>query len=132
MFKSMTPTFSTSMWINFSCLDRINAQKLNSCRAYSPRSAFYKATDFYDTFNMEGSIIAMTDPHQHKIRRNMLNPLFSARSIDSISSRTTLLVQRALEIAITHAETGKAINIQQLFRRIAVSFPWGFILLDAF
>lgn len=68
----------------------------------------------------------MTDPQKHKVRRNLLNPLFSARSIDSISSRTTRRVQRGLEIAIANAEAGKAINIQQLFRRITVSVSWSF------
>lgn len=63
----------------------------------------------------------MRDPHKHKIRRNMLNPLFSARSIDGVSSRTTRTVQRALEIVVTDTQAGKVINIHQLFQRIMVS-----------
>ena len=62
----------------------------------------------------------MTDPHKHKIRRNLLNPLFTARSIDSTSLQTTRTVQRAMETAIADTQAGKTINIQQLFRRIMV------------
>lgn len=67
----------------------------------------------------------LTDPHKHKIRRNMLNPLFSSQSVDSMSSRTTRIVERALKIALSDAEAGKETNIQQLFRRITVGVSEG-------
>lgn len=85
---------------------------------FSPRSEFYKAPELYDNVGLPGSLITMTDPHKHKIRRNVLNPLFSARSIDSISSRTTRTVERALETIVDDTQAGKAINIELLFRRI--------------
>ncbi|MCJ1465275.1 hypothetical protein MMC07_003891 [Pseudocyphellaria aurata] len=87
---------------------------------FSPRSEFYKAPEFYDGVGVPGSIIMLRDPHKHRIRRNMLNPLFSSRSIDSMSLRTSRTVQRALRIALSDFEAGKETNIQQLFRRITL------------
>lgn len=106
---------------SFRLLHRIGSQKLKSRSVFSPRSEFYKASYYYDSFGVPGSIVMITDPHKHKIRRNMLNPLFSARSTDTMSSRSTRIVQRALEIVVTDSEADRAINIRELFRRITVS-----------
>lgn len=84
---------------------------------FGSQSEFYKAEE-YDNTGLSGGLLTMRDPHKHKIRRNMLNPLFSARSIDGVSSRTTRTVQRALEIVVTDTQAGKVINIHQLFQRI--------------
>lgn len=104
-------------------------KELKSRRVFSPRSEFYKAPELYDNVGLPGSLITMTDPHKHKIRRNVLNPLFSARSIDSISSRTTRTVERALETIVDDTQAGKAINIELLFRRIMVSTSCSFSFL---
>lgn len=117
-----------SMWIYFVFLFRIVSirMELKLRRVFSPRSEFYKAPDFYDNLGLPGSLITMRNPHKHKIRRNVLNPLFSAQSIDSMSSRTIRTVQRALETVVDDTQAGKAINIELLFRRIMVSTSWSF------
>lgn len=106
--------------LSLSCIVSVR-KKLSPHRVFSSRSEFYKAPYLYDGFGAPGSILSMTDPHVHKIRRNLLNPLFSARATEGFSLRTTRRVQRALEIAVADAQAGKPINIEQLFRGIMVS-----------
>lgn len=108
----------------FCSMSVLNALKLP--RVFRPRSEFYKPSEYYDTVGVPGSLVTLTDPHRHQIRRNMPNPLFPARSIDGMSSRTTRTVQRALEIVVADTQAGKVIDLEQLFSRVMVSIFWSF------
>ena len=44
---------------------------------YSQSKPFLKYAPFYDGFNTPHTVFAETDPHLHKERRRMLNPMFS-------------------------------------------------------
>ncbi|TFK41444.1 cytochrome P450 [Crucibulum laeve] len=81
---------------------------------YAPGSSFTKEPVTYKCFNSEGSSFTFIDPHQSKIRREMLNPLFSRRAILKLEGVIQQKVDKLLDRITSYP--GKLINISLAFR----------------
>ena len=63
---------------------------------------------------------SLQDPRQHKIHRNIVNPLFSQRSVNTLSTMAQEKLENAVRIIKTHQFQGKPFDIQRLYRCISV------------
>ncbi|KAB8235276.1 cytochrome P450 [Aspergillus alliaceus] len=82
---------------------------------YSQSSPFPKHAPFYDSFNIEHSLFAETDPTLHKQRRKMLNPLFSRAGLLKLEGifhkKANVMMKKIDRLKETHL-----INVYDAFR----------------
>ncbi|TFK41442.1 cytochrome P450 [Crucibulum laeve] len=81
---------------------------------YAPGSTFTKEPVTYKCFNSDGSSFTFIDPHQSKIRREMLNPLFSRRAILKLEGVIQQKVDKLINRITSYPD--KLINISLAFR----------------
>ena len=85
------------------------------------KTNYYKETEFYQALGAEGALASILDPNEHRLYRNHLRPLFSARSTASVIPQLEIELQKAATILNTHRQEHTHLNIQQLFRAFTVS-----------
>ena len=91
--------------------------KRDACRVFQSGD-FLKAPYFYENLGIDNSLVGMTDPAEHRVHRNIVNPMFSARSIQEISHGAIAKVKKAADLMRKKSLDGKHINIQQVYRCI--------------
>ncbi|KAK2023938.1 cytochrome P450 [Colletotrichum zoysiae] len=86
---------------------------------YSQANPFLKEKDFYDAFGSLHSLFVESDPHLHKERRKLLNPLFSKSGVLKLEP---LMVEKAEELKLKIKRVSKAgsINVANAFRCMTV------------
>lgn len=89
-------------------------------RAHSPQGNFLKSYYFYGTIGAPNSLLIMRDPHEHKIRRTIVNPLFSQKSANALATMVQDKLEQALQILKRHDLEEKPIDIQRLYRCVTV------------
>ena len=62
------------------------------------QTSYHKSHYFYRSLRIGDSIISMTDSHQHKAYRTIINPLFSKASLDPFQATVNEIVERAANI----------------------------------
>ncbi|OLN85051.1 Benzoate 4-monooxygenase 1 [Colletotrichum chlorophyti] len=82
---------------------------------YKQIDPFPKYAVFYDSFNTPHTVFAETDPARHKIRRRLLNPMFSRAGVFKlepvIRDKLTLLMRK-----VDRLREKQDINVYNLFR----------------
>lgn len=66
------------------------------------------------------ALLSLQDPHQHKVRRNVINPLFSKGSVNKLSAMVQEKVEKAVCIIEKHQFEDEPLDIQTLYRCILV------------
>ncbi|CAG8071881.1 unnamed protein product [Penicillium nalgiovense] len=61
---------------------------------YSQSTAYYKPWSFYQSLSIPHSLTTETDPNVHRDLRRILNPYFSKRSVDQLSSLVLSKIER--------------------------------------
>lgn len=85
------------------------------------RGKFLKDPHFYRNLGPEKSLPAICNPVKHRIHRNILNPLFSKRAVAVKYSLVLEKVERAVEFVRRRSRQKAPIEVDLLFRRVAVS-----------
>ena len=91
-------------------------------RVHGPQGTYVKSKFFYGTVGAPAALLSLQDPHQHKVRRNIVNPLFSQGSVNALSEMAQQKIERAARIIERHQLENKPLDIQTLYRCISV---WG-------
>lgn len=89
-------------------------------RIYNTGNDYLKAPELYDRLGLEGAILTIIDPDQHKKYRSTVSPLFSKKASDDIGSALASEVQRAAELVARQGKEGKPTVIQRVYRAIGV------------
>ncbi|KAF9019730.1 cytochrome P450 [Hymenopellis radicata] len=101
---------------------RPNELHFNTAEAFSAiypsYTGFTKDPDFYTCFGEDDSAFGMTNVHDHKIRREILNPLFSRRAILKLES----FVQEKVDLFAEqiHKHQTAPVNLFRGFRSLAM------------
>lgn len=93
-------------------------------RVFRNGTPFFKDPRYYTSFNLSEALPLITDPNKHKIRHSIVRPLFSKRCVDNFAPNIEEIVERALRKVAKFQETGKPLNIQQLFRCMTVGISF--------
>ncbi|KAF9019750.1 cytochrome P450 [Hymenopellis radicata] len=97
---------------------------------YAPHTGFTKDPFFYKRFGNDDSVFGMTDVREHKQRREILNPLFSRRSI----LRMENLVQDKVDLLVDQirAYHGEPVNLFRGFRALAMDIVTAYSYAHSF
>lgn len=85
---------------------------------FSPQTRFHKSEYFYADLGISRALGNLTDPHEHKIRRAIVNPLFSQNSVNAFSNVVRDKLEEAIDVMKKHDLEGTPIDIQKLYRCI--------------
>lgn len=105
-------------------------------RIYKQNTRFHKDPRFYATLGFPSASVCITDPHQHRLRREILNPFFSKRTIAALSAVLHATAAKLCVNIATAAENG-AVPLQDAFHCMTVdiisgyAFGTSFNMLDA-
>ncbi len=88
---------------------------------YGPREGFVKAPEFWSVLGIPGALVAMTDPKAHRIRRNIMNPAFTAQAASRQEPQMAGAVLKFVAALERRCKDGSPVNIQILYRKLIVS-----------
>ena len=74
----------------------------------------------YDAVGVPKALVILRDPHEHKIRRAIVNPLFSQKSANALATMVQDKLEQAMQTLRRHDFEKKPIDIQTLYRCITV------------
>lgn len=77
---------------------------------------YLKPAWFYKNLGAKNSIVTMTDPHQHRLFRGMVNPMFSGKAVEAACPDVSASVVKIAEKLANGLRLGKPVNIHQLCR----------------
>lgn len=84
-----------------------------------------KDPNFFQTSGgISEALPALVNPDYHRVRRKMVNNLFSAKSIEQLSPIVLSVVRHALSKAIEAHEKGTPLDIQRLYTGVTVRKTW--------
>ena len=83
-------------------------------------SNFLKEPRFYRGISIPHTSIGGCDPKEHKIRRQVLAPAFSARNIETLSGPIEEKIRMLCDIFHATSEEGKPVNISRGFRSLTL------------
>ncbi|PYH48470.1 cytochrome P450 [Aspergillus saccharolyticus JOP 1030-1] len=87
---------------------------------YRAGTDYRKAPSFYKALGYPNSLISILDPQKHRVFRNTIAPLFSPAALDLCAPRIHRVVLRAASKIVDGLQTGSPIQIQQLYRCLAM------------
>lgn len=80
-----------------------------------------KDPNFFQTSGgISEALPALVNPDYHRVRRKMVNNLFSAKSIEQLSPIVLSVVRHALSKAIEAHEKANPLDIQRLYTGVTV------------
>ena len=83
-------------------------------------SKFYKEPDFYRGISFPTSSIGLVDPVAHRVRRQVLNPLFTASRVQSIAPRLQTKVEQLCVKFDELARADMPINLHAAFKSVTM------------
>lgn len=89
-------------------------------RVHGPRERYLKADYLYGTMGAPNALLNLRDPHEHKIRRAIVNPVYSQKSIDGLASMVQDKLEQLINIMRRRNLEGKPTDIQKLYRCMTV------------
>ena len=89
-------------------------------RVHGPQGSFLKSEYMYGTLGLPNALLFLRDPHIHKKRRALVNPLFSQKSISELASTLEDKLEQAMDIMRKQDRKGEPVEIQRLYRCIMV------------
>ncbi|GAQ43860.1 cytochrome P450 [Aspergillus niger] len=90
-------------------------------RVFKNGTDFYKDPAFFGSIGFNDSIAFLTDPHEYKLRYDIVKTPFAKRHVDLLAPELEMIVTEAINQAKIAAETQCPLNIQQLYRCVTVS-----------
>ncbi|KAL8825714.1 MAG: hypothetical protein Q9191_004243 [Dirinaria sp. TL-2023a] len=85
---------------------------------------FAKAHTFYKKLGIDGSILTICDPAEHKMYRNTVVSLFSRKAVDSLGPAIASELDKAAASMARQGKDGKHTVIQRVYRAIAIFKSW--------
>ncbi|XRM46061.1 hypothetical protein ABZX51_009118 [Aspergillus tubingensis] len=85
-------------------------------RVFKNGTDFYKDPAFFGSVGFNDSIAFLTDPHEYKLRYDIVKTPFAKRHVDLLAPELEMIVTKAINQAKIAAETQCPLNIQQLYR----------------
>ncbi|KAK0470451.1 cytochrome P450 [Desarmillaria tabescens] len=98
---------------------------------YSGHSNVIKDPNFYWCFNVDESVFAFTDPALAKKRREILNPLFSRRSILKLESVIQAKVDTLTGI-LAEEYRGRPVDLHQAFKATTMDIITAYCFAESF
>ncbi|KAK0509985.1 hypothetical protein JMJ35_007379 [Cladonia borealis] len=86
---------------------------------HGPHGTYVKSKFFYGTVGASAALLSLQDPHEHKVRRNVVNSLFSQGSVNALSEMAQEKIETAVRIIERHQLENKPLDIQTLYRCIS-------------
>lgn len=116
-FTSTTGTFS----IGTQGSTRLGETVLTRPRVFRNGTDFYKDPAFFGSIAFNDSIAFLTDPHEYKLRYDIVKISFAKGHVDLLAPELKMIVTKAINQAKIAAETQCPLNIQQLYHCVTVS-----------
>ncbi|KAJ5945624.1 cytochrome P450 [Penicillium verhagenii] len=87
---------------------------------FKSQTNFLKPPYFYSNLGISDSLVGICDPHKHRLRRTIINPLFSKQAMERTMPIVQDTVENAANILRARYKEGKSTDIQKLYRCITV------------
>ena len=97
-----------------------------------PASNFLKDPDYYRGVGFPHAILGMTDPIEHRVRKQVLAPAFSASQIQGISPQIEAKIDHMCEIFKRLAESSTPVNITAAFKAYALDIISEIVIGEGF
>ncbi|TGO83795.1 hypothetical protein BPOR_0592g00050 [Botrytis porri] len=88
-------------------------------KMFNYRTIYRKDPGFYKQINMSESLLSILDPHEHRLRRQKVSPLFSTKAADSMAPDILAIAQKAANIMMKRGEEKRPIDMHRLCRSIS-------------
>ncbi|KAB8069486.1 cytochrome P450 [Aspergillus leporis] len=97
---------------------------------YCSGTQYNKDSSFYKRLGLDGAILTITDPAQHRSYRNPINSLFSTRTTNEMGPTLASEVQKAAEYMSEQGKKDIPVTIQHVYRSISLMFGKSLNLVD--
>ncbi|KAF7943865.1 uncharacterized protein EAE97_005935 [Botrytis byssoidea] len=88
-------------------------------KMFNNRTIYRKDPGFYKQISVSESILSILDPHEHRLRRQKVNSLFSIKAADSMAPDILTIAQKAANIMMKRGEEKRPIDMHRLCRSIS-------------
>ncbi|KAJ5095320.1 hypothetical protein NUU61_004676 [Penicillium alfredii] len=86
---------------------------------YNTGMDYHKDHELYKGLGVDGSILTITDPAEHKQYRSIVSPLFSKQAADNEGPTLSLVLDKAMESVARQGRENRPTVIQRVYRAIA-------------
>ncbi|KAJ5499101.1 Cytochrome P450 [Penicillium expansum] len=86
---------------------------------YCSGTQYNKDPSFYKRLGLDGAILTITDPEQHRAYRNIINSLFSARTTNELGPIMALELQNVAKYLSKKNKENTPIIIQRVYRSVS-------------
>ncbi|RHZ63460.1 cytochrome P450 [Aspergillus thermomutatus] len=86
---------------------------------YNSGTDYHKDPGVYKLLGIDGSILTITDPEEHKQYRSIVGSLFSRKTADDLAPMMAALLNRSTESMARQGREGKPSVIQRIYRSVA-------------
>lgn len=95
-------------------------------RLYNSGTNYHKDPGVYKLLGIDGSILTITDPEEHKQYRSIVGSLFSRKTADDLVPMMAALLNRSAESMARQGSEDNPSVIQRVYRSVAVrpAHPW--------
>lgn len=95
-------------------------------------SKFYKEPNFYRGISFPTSSIGLVDPVAHRVRRQVLNPLFTAGRVQTIAPKLQTKIEQLCVKLDEFAHADKAVNLYAAFKSVTMDIVSEMIFGESF
>ncbi|TGO15980.1 hypothetical protein BTUL_0033g00180 [Botrytis tulipae] len=88
-------------------------------KMFNNRTIYRKDPGFYKQISVSESILSILDPHEHRLRRQKVNSLFSIKAADSMAPDILAIAQKVANIMMKRGEEKRHIDMHRLCRSIS-------------
>jgi hypothetical protein len=93
---------------------------LTKPRIYNSGTNYCKDPAVYKLLGIDGSILTITDPDEHKQYRSIVSSLFSQKTTDDLAPMMATLLNKSAESMARQGSHGNPSVIQRVYRSVAV------------
>ncbi|ATZ50413.1 hypothetical protein BCIN_05g07640 [Botrytis cinerea B05.10] len=86
---------------------------------FNNRTTYLKDPSLYKQISLNESIVSMLDPHEHRLRRQKVNSMFSTKAVDSMAPDVLAIAQKAANIMMKRGEEKRPVDMYRLSRSIS-------------
>lgn len=92
-------------------------------RVFTSKAEFHKCDQFYHSSQGVDTILTTTDPHQHRVMRNAMLPLFTPRDMNPTFHIGKTHVTKVAQTMAREGKGGKPLDLLMYLRAMTVSPP---------
>ena len=92
-------------------------------RIYNSGNDYCKDPGVYKLLGIDGSILTITDPEEHKQYRSIVSSLFSRKTADDLAPMMSTLLNKSAKSMARQGRDDNPSVIQRVYRSIAVRQP---------